>query len=308
MKPKIQPINRRTKIGYNIFMINKIWNFLKGLFIILYLLGIFYLVLKNDYISSIDNFSIWFIPSIAFISILYIGIYYLNMSLNKKKLEYEFTSIVNHTFRTPITSITWFIKELEKDLPQQEKLLYLQNIQNSINKILSIVDVFAGIKDVNNVSTYFFEAVSLREVVEKSIAKYRERINKKNITFKVSTFKDIPLLTVDLKKITFVVDTLIENAVFYTPSNSKILIDCISTRKSLTFFVSDTGLGLNFIDKMRIFSRFYRSKDARRINTDGMGLGLYLSKQIIKRHKGKIYAKSKGKNRGTTFFVKIPFK
>ena len=287
---------------------NRFWIFIKSFLTFLYLLLIFYLTLKNNHFSSVNDIPIWFIPTIAFISILCIGIYYFNINLNKKKIEYEFTSIVNHTFRTPITSITWFIKELEKDLPQQEKLLYLQNIQNSINKILAIVDTFAGIKDVNNISTYYFEAVSLREVVEKSIAKYREKINKKDITFNVSTFKDIPLLTVDLKKITFVVDTLIENAIFYTPANGKILIDCIATRKNLTFFVSDTGLGLSFMDKIRIFSRFYRSKDARRINTDGMGLALYLSKQIIKRHQGKIYAKSKGRNTGTTFFVKIPFK
>ena len=287
---------------------NKFWNYIKSFLIFLYLLLIFYLTLKNDHFSFVNNLPTWFIPTISFISILCIGIYYLTINLKKNKIEYEFTSIVNHTFRTPITSITWFIKELEKDLPQQEKLLYLQNIQNSINKILAIVDIFAGIKDVNNISTYYFEAISLREVVEKSIVKYREKINKKNITFNVSTFKDIPLLTVDLKKITFVVDTLIENAIFYTPANGKILIDCISTRRSLTFFVSDTGLGLSFMDKIRIFSRFYRSKDARRINTDGMGLALYLSKQIIKRHRGKIYAKSRGRNTGTTFFVKIPFK
>ena len=125
--------------------------------------------------------------------------------------------------------------------------------------------------------------------------------------FQVSTFKDIPLLTMDLKKISFVVDTLVENAILYTPKEGKILVDCIFSKDKLTLYVSDTGIGLSFRDKMNVFSRFYRGKRATLLNTDGMGLRLYLSKIIIKRHDGTIYAKSKGTNQGTTFILEIPF-
>lgn len=227
---------------------------------------------------------------------------------SSKKLEHEFTSIVNHTFRTPITSVLWFVKEMEKEIPESEKRLYLQNIENSMNKILGIVDLFAGIKNIKDVSGYFFEATSLREVVEKSILKYREQINKKGLGFQVSTFKDVPLLTMDLKKISFVVDTLIENAILYTPKEGKILIDCIAKKDKLTLYISDTGIGLSFKDKMNIFSKFYRGNRATLLNTEGMGLRLYLSKIIIKRHGGKIHAKSKGIDQGTTFILELPFR
>jgi len=56
-----------------------------------------------------------------------------------------------------------------------------------------------------------------------------------------------------------------------------------------------------------IFSKFYRGAQAKLMNTDGMGLKLYLSRQIIKRHHGKIYAKSNGKEEGSTFFIELPF-
>jgi signal transduction histidine kinase len=286
----------------------KIGQLLKGLFFFAYLLGIFYLLYKYESFSIIYGLPIYLIPLICLISVIVIGISFIYLNLKVKNIEYEFTSIVNHTFRTPLTRIMWLLKELERDMPQSEKMLYLQNTTNATNKVLEIVDLVAGIKNLNNTSSYFFEAISIRDVVEKSIVKYREEINKKNLKFQVSTFKDIPLLTLDIKKITFVIDALVENAIFYTPKNGEVGVDSILKGNTITLFVGDTGMGLGLVDKMRIFSKFYRNKRAVLMNPDGMGLKLYLSKQVIARHKGRIYAKSKGVNRGTTFFVELPLK
>lgn len=285
----------------------KIFKLIRILFLILYIILIFFLMFKNEQITSSHNLPAWIIPGIFFISILYICYKYIILTIREDRLEKEIISIVNHTFRTPLTNIIWDTKELEKNLPQNEKFLYLQNVNNSANKILNVVDILVGIKNVKNVSGYFFEAISIREIVEESIKKYRDRINKKNIIFQVSIFKDIPLLTIDLKKISFVIDTVIENAISYTKKDGRILIDCISNSKKLILFISDTGIGLEFIDKIMIFSKFYRNKKAKLMNTDGMGLRLYLAKQIIKRHGGKIYAKSNGLDEGTTFFIELPF-
>jgi len=290
-----------------IMRINRIFKFLKISFLILYILIIFLLMLGNEQISLSYGLPIFIIPIIFFSSILFICYKYIISMIKKDELEQEIISVVNHSFRTPLTSMIWYIKELEKNIPQNEKLLYLQNLNNGANKVLDVVDALVGIKNVKNTSGYFFEATSMREIIEKSIKKYREKINKKNIAFQVSIFKDIPLLTVDLKKISFVIDTIIENAISYTKQDGKILIDCIASPEKLTLFISDTGIGLSLIDKIMIFSKFYSSKRAKLMNTDGMGLKLYLSRQIIKRHGGKIYAKSNGEEEGTTFFIELPF-
>jgi signal transduction histidine kinase len=241
------------------------------------------------------------------LAVLYLGYQYIRLYFKARKTEHEFTSVVNHTFRTPLTRIGWITKELEKDMSQNERMLNLQKLNNATNQLLEIVDLIAGIKNIRDITGYFFEATSLRDIVEKSIVKYREEINKKNITFHISPFKDIPLLTIDLKKISFVIDSLIENAIIYTPKDGKILIDCIAKPKNLILYISDTGLGLSMQDKLRIFSRFYRGSRAILAYPDGMGLRLYLAKQIIARHHGRIYAKSKGKDQGTTFFLELPF-
>ena len=274
---------------------------------LVYILFVFYLAFKNAYLISVYNLPKWLIPAIFFLSILYICYKYIKLIIKEDKMENKIISIINHTFRTPITSIIWHTKELENNLPQNERLLYLQNINNSTNKLLNTIDVLVGIKNIKNISGYSFKAVSIREIIEKSIKKYREQINKKGLAFQIPIFKDIPLLTVDLKKISFVVDTIIENAISYTGQNGRIVIDCISDSQKIIIYISDTGIGLRTIDKIMIFSKFYRSKKAKLMNTDGMGLRLYLSKQIIKRHHGKIYAKSNGRNEGTTFFIELPF-
>lgn len=232
----------------------------------------------------------------------------LKLFFKNRQVEHEFTSIINHTFRTPLTRISWISKELERpDISQNEKLLYIQNLNNATGKLLEIVDLIVGVKNTKETNKYVMVKTSFRSIVEKSIAKYREDINKKNILFKISSFEEIPLLVVDLSRISFTIDTLIENAIVYTPVNGSILIDCIIKKNNkILFYIADTGIGLSLRDKMKIFSIYYRGKRAILSHPDGMGLRLYLSRKIINKHKGVIYAKSKGKNKGSVFFIELP--
>ena len=150
---------------------------------IIYIIFIYYLAFKNTQVTSLYNLPQWLIPGVFFVSLLYISYRYIKLKIKEDRLEKEIISIINHTFRTPITSIIWHSKELEKNLPQNEKFLYLQNINNSTNKLLSIVDILVGIKNIKNTSGYYFKATSIREIIEKSIKKYRDQINKKGLAF-----------------------------------------------------------------------------------------------------------------------------
>ncbi len=250
----------------------------------------------------------YFIPIISLIGLVYLGYRYINLFFKINKLENEFSSIVNHTFRTPLTRILWLSKELEENLTPENRLSHVQDITNAAERILGIVDVVAGIKKISDISRYTFKAVSLRKIIEESIEKNRYKIKEKGIFIKIIPFKNIPLIVIDLKKISFVINALFENAVLYTPNGGLITISCEINRKDITLQIKDTGFGLTLIDKLRIFSRFYRNKRAVLANTDGMGLCLYLTKKIIKRHHGKIYVQSDGVDKGSTFFIKFPLR
>lgn len=286
---------------------DKFKKIIKNFFFFLYFLILFYILLDRVYISDLLNIPFYIIPIITFIGFLFICLKYIKLNHKIHQTEYEFTSIVNHAFRTPITSILWSTKEIDKDITINERKTFLQNINISANKIIDILDIFAGIKDIRSTTGYKFEATSIRKIVEDSLMKYGPEIKKKNLDLQVTTFKDIPLLTLDLKKIAFAIDSVIENAIMYSTDNGKILVDSIADKNKVSIYVSDSGIGLNSIEKMRIFSKFYRSKRAVLANPDGMGLKLYLSKIIIKRHSGKIFAKSKGENTGTTLIIELPF-
>lgn len=271
------------------------------IFIILSFLNFF----QNES-SLFYDLPLYLIPSLNFIFGLLIIILYTTKFIEKDKTEEEFTTVVNHTFRTPLTSIMWMAQELEADLSKEEKNNVLQKITNSTKKVLDIVDLFVGIKELNNRASYDFKATSIRDIIEKSITKYREDIKKKNINFQISTFKDIPLITIDLNKISFVIDAVLENALLYTKEKGNIIVDAKFDRKVLTIIIKDDGMGLDKIEIIKIFNKFYRNKEAMLMNPNGMGLKLYLSKIIINRHKGEIFLDSEGKGKGTTAYIKLP--
>lgn len=280
----------------------KLLLFIKSLLVLGLICALFY---NNQIVAKYDIW-FWSIPTVSFLSVFLIIYKYIHLSLQIRKNESDFTTIVNHTFRTPLTRIMWLSNELKNDLSPTEKLANIKDIENATDRLLNIVDTFLGIKDVNNISSYVFGAVSLREIVETSLLKHSSMIDQKHIKLSVSIFNKMPLLTADLKKISFVIDALIENAIIYTPVGGTILIDCQVINNKIVFYVADSGIGLNSFEKLSIFSKFYRGKRAILTNPDGMGLGLYLSKIIINRHNGKMYAKSSGVNKGTTFFIELP--
>ncbi len=279
---------------------------LKNLIIIIIFIFLSLLNFFQNETSIFYDLPIYFVPFLNFIFGLLVIILYTTKSIAKDKTEEEFTGVVNHTFRTPLTSVMWMTKELEEDLSKEERNNILQKISNSTKKVLDIVDLFVGIKELNNRASYDFKATSVRDIIEKSITKYREDIKKKNINFQISTFKDIPLITLDLNKISFVVDAVLENALLYTKEKGNIEIDATFDKKILTIIIKDDGIGFDNFEKIKIFNKFYRSKEAILMNPNGMGLKLYLSKAIIKRHKGEIYLESNGKDKGITAYIKLP--
>ncbi len=279
-----------------------------GILLYIYALFLVWALVNNQQYASDYMLPLWLIPVVAAATITIVVIFYIKTYRKLTDIESKFTTIVNHTFRTPLTRITWALKELRETEYNQERLSYLQEAENSSNRVLNIVDILAGMQDVNNRSNYFFKRVSIREIIEASIAKYKQTINDKKFNFNIDTFSEIPPLTADLKKMSFVFDVIMENALYYTPAGGSIMVGAVNGKNKIVFYVADNGIGLTGYDKRSLFSKFYRGDRAKAMYTDGMGLGLYLAKKIVNRHGGELYAKSLGVNKGTTFFVELPTK
>lgn len=243
----------------------------------------------------------------ALLGILIIGfIYFLYREINHNKTEKTFLSVVNHAFRTPLTRIKWFSDNLTPDLSHEAQSEITRNISTTVNQVLDILDTISGIKDVYSAANYQLKAVSIREIIEAAMGKYRTAITDKKLTFHMPTFNEIPLLTLDTKKISFVIETLLSNAIFYSKENGVIDIKSTIQKKMLTLSVEDNGIGLSWKDKRNLYGRFYRGKQALKMNTDGLGLSLFLSKEIIRRHHGNLTITSKGRNRGIIVSITLP--
>lgn len=243
----------------------------------------------------------------ALLAILIIGfIYFLYREINHNKTEQSFLSVVNHAFRTPLTRIKWQSDNLNPDLPREEQAEITRNISATINQVLDILDTISGIKDVHNSANYQLKAVSIREIIEAAIGKYRASINEKKINFHLPAFNEIPLLTLDTKKISFVIEAILSNAIFYSKENGSIDIKSVVRDNKLVLSIEDNGIGLSFRDKRNIYGRFYRGKQALKMNTDGLGLSLFLSKEIIRRHHGTLSIFSKGRDRGVIVTITLP--
>jgi signal transduction histidine kinase len=117
--------------------------------------------------------------------------------------------------------------------------------------------------------------------------------------------KRLPAVYMDDEKIRQVALNFIDNAIKYTQAGG-ITIHLFAKDGSVVCKVSDTGMGVSETDKKRLFQKFTRGKDAFLVNTEGMGMGLYVAQMMVASHKGKIWVESDGEGKGSSFCFSLP--
>ena len=106
----------------------------------------------------------------------------------------------------------------------------------------------------------------------------------------------------------FAVDMLIDNAIKYTPNGGDIKTSFKHDSRSVTLKIADNGIGMSQSDSRSLFKHFFRAENAKLVDSDGLGLGLFTAKKIVEHHKGQLWAESKGINKGSTFYIQLPIK
>jgi signal transduction histidine kinase len=225
--------------------------------------------------------------------------------VEKEQSREEFVSVMTHKFRTPLTGVKWAIETLRNDITEQQKQDILARMENSNQRLMEIVDLMVGFAQFDKHLDYNYETVDLREITNTSLQKYNDQIRTKNINLKTDLPSSLPVVVADRRKIQFVVDMLIDNAIKYTPANGLMTVGILEDKKHLIFSVHDTGIGISWSDKRNVFKKYYRSRDAKLAHTEGMGLGLYTAKAIVKKHHGRVWLDSKGIGMGTTFYIML---
>jgi signal transduction histidine kinase len=224
----------------------------------------------------------------------------------------ELISVSAHQLRTSLSALKWTLKmltneELGSINPEQKN--YIEKAISSNDRSISLINYLLTFNHSDDISTTF----NLREIniitsVEKVMADFLGETKNKHINVVFNKGDgSVPNIKCDEQMILVVLQNLIENAIKYSPENSDITIslnfDLDNNEIELSFH--DQGIGIKKEDQIKIFNKFFRAPNAIEKETIGSGLGLFITKNIVEKHNGKIWFES-SKDLGTTFFVKLP--
>ena len=272
----------------------------------LVILGEFLIYFKKELTSFIPNTPEWFVPFLALITAIAIGWFFGKAILKNNRKRDQFIEIATHKFRTPISVIEWSADSLETEIDITQRREEVLKIRNSLEKLKEIIDTLMGVIEAKDLVFYHFDPVNFREILEGVLKEnLRKEMKRKNINFNMNIPNNLPLIYADNRRISFVLKNLIENAVTYSKEGGNITIEVENRPETMLFSIKDGGIGISENDLPNIFSSFYRTKEAKLSDTEGMGLGLYVSRKIMEKHGGSIWAESQGKGKGATFYVEF---
>jgi len=251
------------------------------------------------------QFPFWIISFALGIVIVGIGILIWRQLRENDILKYEFITTVTHKFRTPLTHIKWASENLSKLSTSGEAQEQIKFIQMANTKLVELTDLLVNASETEHASYgYNLEHGDLGNAVSEVIRYLDSQFKSKNLN--VVSHLHPAYAMFDTTRLKFVIQVLIENAIQYTPEGGTLDISITENQKNVTLSVKDSGIGISKDELPLLFSKLYRGKNARLADTEGMGIGLFVSKEIIRRHHGKIWADSEGFNKGSIFNFSLP--
>lgn len=229
-----------------------------------------------------------------------------------KKSKIDFVFLTAHQFKKPLSSIKLSLEMLLEgdfgELKKEQKDIVKKILQKSKTLIVLIDGLLDMAKIEDKGQAFGLAKVNIEDLVDSVISFEREEILDKKIEFRLEKpDKKIPEIMLSKEKIYLVIQNILDNAIKYTPVGGKIKMSLNSNGKELEIKVEDSGIGISEEDKKNLFNKFFRGSKAAKMEEVGSGLGLFIAKNIIQEHKGKIWFESK-ENQGSTFFISLPVK
>ena len=255
--------------------------------------------------TTYPGFPVWISPMVSASIVVTLAIVVWFKLKEQDTLKYEFITTVTHKFRTPLTHIRWAAENLSKINMAESDRDNIKHIITANQKLVELTDVLINVSEADsNGYNYNFEKVNLNNVTREAIDAIRDQFAPRTIVLRNSVGLDLTVMA-DKDKVRNVMQTLIENAIHYSPDRP-IYIQAERVNNDVVWHVRDEGIGIAKEDMPYIFTRFYRGKDARLSDTEGMGIGLFIARQIVVRHHGKIWVQSDGRGKGSTFSFSLP--
>jgi len=221
----------------------------------------------------------------------------------------EFIAIASHQLRTPLTAIKGYLSmiiegdygKLPERVKEKMESVYQSNerLIKLVNDILCVSKIEAGEIEME------FERTDLKKLIKEVIDELSIKAKEKGLYLNFEEPKESFETLLDREKFRQVILNLIDNAIKYTQEGG-ITVKLQALKNKFQIVISDTGEGLTEEEKRKIFERFSRGTAGTKFWVGGAGLGLYIAKEFVQMHKGKIWAESEGRGKGSTFYIELP--
>lgn len=222
-----------------------------------------------------------------------------------------FVSNVSHELRTPLTSVKSYLEALDEGaITETVAPSFVKVSLDETNRMMRMItDLLSLSRFDNQVGELNLELINFTAFVTFILNRFDQMKNSdsEKVYAIVRDYQISPIwIEIDTDKMTQVLDNILNNAIKYSPDGGKITFSMKTTDSQLIVSISDQGLGIPKGDLPKIFDRFYRVDKARSRSQGGTGLGLAIAKEIVKQHKGFIWAKSEY-GHGSTFTIVLPY-
>jgi len=225
------------------------------------------------------------------------------------RLKSEFISIVSHQLRSPLSNLKWTIELLTSGKLgriEEKQVEYFKIIRENSNRMHELVSDLLTVSRIESAKLPFKkQRFSMQEFAKNLIMEYKPLASASNVEVIFKEVNGLPEVSSDPSRIKLVMENFLDNAIRYVNEKGRVEIKLSQENNNIRFSVKDNGVGIPEKDKKYIFQKFFRSGNVLKYQTKGSGLGLYISKAMIKKAKGKIGFQSK-ENKGSTFWFTIP--
>jgi two-component system, OmpR family, phosphate regulon sensor histidine kinase PhoR len=228
--------------------------------------------------------------------------------INDEKQQEDFISTVSHELRTPLTSIRGFAQTMLASwdkLDDENKKKFIQIIEQQSNRLINLVENMLSVNKLQSFKDKLvFKSTNANTLIEPIVQIIKHQYPNHN--FECEFNKKIPQIFVDIDKFQQIMTNLIENAAKYSNEETRITVktDFSSNPELVSIKVIDEGIGIREEDFEKIFTKFSRLDNSLTRKAQGSGLGLYITKTLVKKMNGEITVKSS--ENGTTFEVFMP--
>jgi two-component system phosphate regulon sensor histidine kinase PhoR len=225
-----------------------------------------------------------------------------------ERVRRDFVANVSHEFRTPLTAIQGFSETLlagaMNDPQNRERFLGI--IVEHARRLARLTDdlLMLSKMDADRLELEI-RRLPVEQLVGSCIETAQPRAIEKDLRLSVNLGKNLPDIAADRRRLTEVLQNLIDNAIQYTPAGGQIMVSGEATDSEVVITVSDTGIGIPQADQPRIFERFYRVDVARSREVGGTGLGLSIAKHLMEAHRGRLWVESEV-GHGSQFHFSVP--